>query len=84
MVLYLLNLLAFLAHKGLELGDRLYQQGWAGESRRGLWILLRRAFYLVAVESWEALLLHHLREAAHSPSDRPAQAEARAPRLGKE
>lgn len=67
MVFYLLNLLAFLAHKVLELGDRLYQQCWAGESRRGLWILLRSAFYLVAVESWEALLLHHLREAAHSP-----------------
>src|SRR5713101_131582 len=67
MVFYLLNLLAFLAHKVLEFGDRLYQQCWAGESRRGLWILLRSAFYLVAVESWEALLLNHLREAAYSP-----------------
>jgi hypothetical protein len=67
MVFYLLNLLAFLAHKVLEFGDRLYQQCWTGESRRGLWVLLRSAFYLVAVESWEALLLNHLREAAHSP-----------------
>ncbi len=67
MVFYLLNLLAFLAHKVLEFGDRLYQKCWAGESRRGLWAMLRSAFYLVAVESWGALLLNHLREAAHSP-----------------
>src|SRR5262249_163063 len=46
MVFYLLNLLAFLAHKVVEWGDRLYQQCWAGESRRGLWTLLRSAFYL--------------------------------------
>lgn len=67
MVLYLLNLLAFLAHKVVELGDRLYQQCWAGESRRGLWTLLRSAFYLVEVESWEALLRNHLSDAARSP-----------------
>jgi hypothetical protein len=67
MVFYLLNLLAFLAHKVLEFGDRLYQKCWAGESRRGLWAMLRSAFYLVAVESWGALLLNHLREAEHSP-----------------
>jgi hypothetical protein len=66
MVFYLLNLLAFLAHKVVELGDRLYQQCWQGESRRGLWTMLRSAFYLVEVESWQALLLNHL-EAARSP-----------------
>ena len=48
MVFYLLNLLAFLAHKLLEFGDRLYQQCRAGESRRGLWMLFRSAFYLIA------------------------------------
>ncbi len=67
MVFYMLNLLAFLAHQVLEFGDRLYQQCRAGESRRGLWTLLRSAFYYVAVESWEALLLYHLSDEARSP-----------------
>ena len=67
MVLYLLNLLAFLAHKVLEFGDRLYQQCRAGESRRGLWTMLRSAFSLVAVESWEGLLLNHLSDEARGP-----------------
>jgi hypothetical protein len=67
MVFYLLNLLAFLAHKVLEFGDPLYQKCRAGESRRGLWTMLRSAFYLVEVQSWEALLLNHLRETARSP-----------------
>jgi hypothetical protein len=67
LVFYLLNLLAFVAHKVLEFGDRLYQKCRVGESRRGLWTLLRSAFYLVEVESWKALLLNHLRETAHSP-----------------
>jgi hypothetical protein len=67
MVFYMLNLLAFLAHKLLEFGDRLYQQCRVGESRRGLWTLLRSAFYYVAVESWEALLLYHLSDEARSP-----------------
>lgn len=67
LVFYLLNLLAFLGHKVVEFGDRLYQKCRAGESRRGLWTLLRSAFYLVEVESWEALLLNHLRETARSP-----------------
>ena len=67
MVFYLLNLVAFLAHKGVEFGDRLYQQCWAGESRRGLGTRLRSAFYLVEVESWQALLRAHVREEAHSP-----------------
>jgi hypothetical protein len=67
MVFYLLNLLAFLAHKVLEFGDRLYQQCRQGESRRGLWTLLRSAFYYVAVESWEGLLLYHLSDESGSP-----------------
>jgi hypothetical protein len=67
MVFYLLNLLAFLAHKLLEFGDRLYQQCRAGESRRGLWTLFRSAFYLIAVDTWEALLRYHLRETVAGP-----------------
>jgi hypothetical protein len=67
MVFYLLNLLAFLAHKLLEFGDRLYQQCWEGESRRGLWTLFRSAFYLLAFNTWEALLRYHLRERIAGP-----------------
>ena len=67
MVFYLLNLLAFLAHKLLEFGDRLYQQCRAGESRRGLWTLFRSAFYLIAFDTWEALLRYHLRETTAGP-----------------
>ncbi len=67
MVFYLLNLLAFLAHKLLEFGDRLYQQCRTGESRRGLWTLFRSAFYLIAFDTWEALLRYHLRETVAGP-----------------
>ncbi len=67
MVFYLLNLLAFLAHKLLEFGDRLYQQCRAGESRRGLWTLFRSAFYLITFDNWEALLRYHLRETTAGP-----------------
>jgi hypothetical protein len=67
MVFYLLNLLAFLAHKLLEFGDRLYQQCRVEESRRGLWTLFRSAFYLIELASWEALLRYHLRETMAGP-----------------
>lgn len=67
MVFYLLNLLAFLAHKLLEFGDRLYQRCRAGESRRGLWTLFRSAFYLIAFDTWEVLLRYHLRETVAGP-----------------
>ncbi|MBI3799760.1 MAG: hypothetical protein HY268_22655 [Deltaproteobacteria bacterium] len=67
LVFYLLNLLAFVAHKLLEFGDRLYQQCRAGESRRGLWTLFRSAFYLLEFDNWEALLHYHLRETATGP-----------------
>ena len=67
MVFYLLNLLAFLAHQGLEFGDRLDQQGRQEESRKGVWTMLRSAFYLIEFESWDALLLNHLSDEAHSP-----------------
>lgn len=66
MVFYLLNLLAFLAHKVLEFGDRLYQKCREGESRRGLWTILRVGFSQIVVASWEALLLWHLSEEPNS------------------
>ena len=68
MVFYLLNLLAFRAHKLLEFGDRLSQPCRTGDSRRGLWTLLRSAFSLIELASWEALLCYHLRETAAGPS----------------
>jgi hypothetical protein len=67
LVFCLLNLLAFLAHKLLEFGGRLYQQCREGESRRGLWTLFRSAFYLLAFDTWEALLRYHLRERTAGP-----------------
>ena len=67
MVFYLLNLLAFLAHKLLEYGDRLYQQCRAQDSLRGLWTMLRSIFYLIEVESWGALLEHYLSDEAAPP-----------------
>src|SRR5262249_23365648 len=70
MVFDLLNLLAFLAHKVLEFGDRLSRQWLEGESRKGLWTLLRSAFYSVAVEGWGGVVLFHLSEEAHSPESR--------------
>lgn len=67
LIFYLLNLLAFLAHQVLAFGDRLYQQCREGESLRGLWTMLRSAFYLVAVESWDELLRNHLSDEARGP-----------------
>jgi hypothetical protein len=44
MVMYLMNLLAFLAHEVLNQGDRLYRACRANESRRSLWDVLRMYF----------------------------------------
>lgn len=60
MCFYLLNLLAFVAHKLLDFGDRLYQKCREGESLRGLWTILRVGFARIEVANWEALLLWHL------------------------
>ena len=56
MVFYMLNLLAFVTHLILELGDRLYQECRLVGSRRGLWESLRGCFQFVLVESWAGLL----------------------------
>jgi hypothetical protein len=60
LVLYLLNLLAFLAHEVLELGDHLYRACRASESRRSLWNALRVYFRKLVWTSWQALLEFHL------------------------
>ena len=67
MVFYLLNLLAYVAHVIVELGDRLYQRCRARESRRELWAALRTALHVVLVESWHQLLLVYLEEDATGP-----------------
>jgi len=67
MVFYLLNLLAYVAHGIVELGDRLYQRCRAQESRRELWAALRTALHVVLVESWHQLLWLQLEEEAAGP-----------------
>lgn len=67
MVFYLLNLLAYVAHVIVELGDCLYQRCRAQESRRELWAALRTALHIVVVESWHQLLLVYLEEDATGP-----------------
>src|SRR6266849_3776953 len=67
MVFYLLNLLAYVAHVIVELGDRLYQRCRAQESRRELWAALRTMLHAVLVKSWDQLLLGDLEEEAPGP-----------------
>lgn len=57
MVFYMLNLLAFIAHIILELGDRLYEQCRGKLSRRSLWQDFRVLFDRILFESWTAMLL---------------------------
>jgi hypothetical protein len=67
MVFYLLNLLAYVAHVVLALGDRLYQHCCAQESRRELWNALRTLVNTLVVESWTHLLEVYLDDAEASP-----------------
>jgi len=67
MIFYLVNLLAFVAHLILQLGDRLYQRCRAQESRRELWNALRTIMNVVLVQSWRQLLLVYLEEEGASP-----------------
>jgi len=67
MVFYLLNLLAYVTHGVLALGDRLYQRCRMQESRRELWNALRVLVNTVLVESWRHLLQVYLEDAAASP-----------------
>lgn len=57
MVFYLLNLLAFMAHKIIERGDRLYQRYLEmGESRREMWNVIRTLMKKILFESWADML----------------------------
>ena len=67
MVVYLWNLLAYVAHTVLALGDRLYQRCRTQESRRALWNALRTLVNLVLVESWTHLLMRDLNDEEASP-----------------
>jgi hypothetical protein len=67
MVFYLLNLLAYVTHVILALGDRLYQRCRAQESRRELWNALRTLVNRVLVMSWAALLVVYLDDTEASP-----------------
>jgi len=67
MVFYLLNLLAYLTHAILALGDRLYQRCRAQESHRELWNALRTLVNRLLVESWPQLLAWYLDDAEASP-----------------
>jgi hypothetical protein len=67
MVFYLLNLLAYVTHVLLALGDRRYQQCHAQESRRELWNALRTLVNRVLVTSWAALLAVYLDDTDTSP-----------------
>jgi len=66
-VFYLLNLLAYVAHVIIELGDKLYQRCRAQASRRELWAALRTTLNMWLVESWAHLLRVYLEEADASP-----------------
>ena len=67
MVFYLLNLLAFETHLIVEIGDRLYQKCKEGESRRGVWELMRAAVTFFLVDSWEGLLHAYITEQQIGP-----------------
>lgn len=55
-IFYLLNLLGFVAHKIIEMGDRLYQQCREKQSRRELWNNLRTMMNKIMFESWKAMM----------------------------
>ena len=67
MVFSLLNLLAYVTHVILALGDRLYQCCRAQESHRELWNALRTLVNRLLVESWAQLLDCYLDDAEASP-----------------
>ena len=67
MVFYLLNLLAYVTHVVLALGDRLYQRCRTQESRRELGNALRTLVNTLLVASWTHLLELYLDDADASP-----------------
>jgi len=67
MVFSLLNLLAYVTHVVLALGDQLYQRCRTQESRRELWQALRALVNAFLIESWPPLLEVYLEDADASP-----------------
>ena len=67
MVFYLLNLLAYVTHVVLAVGDRLYPRCRAQESRRELGKALRTLMNAFLVTSWSALLAVYLDDTDASP-----------------
>ncbi len=67
MVFYLLNLLAFVSHLILELGESLYQKCRKQETLRETWNILRTLTPTLLFKSWQAMLLHFLGEQEASP-----------------
>jgi hypothetical protein len=67
MVFYLLNLLAYVTHVILTLGDQLYQRCRTQESRRELWNALRTLVNTLLVASWSHLLARYLDDTDASP-----------------
>jgi hypothetical protein len=67
MVFYLLNLLAYVTHVALALGDRLHQRCRTQESRRELWNALRTLVNTLLVASWTHLLELYLDDTDVSP-----------------
>lgn len=63
-VMYLLNLLAFITHQILGMGDRLYQRARQRDTLRELWNGLRTVMRLLEVESWRAMLEKWLEDEA--------------------
>lgn len=66
-IFYLLNLLAYVTHNILEMGDRLYQRSRGRASLRELWGDLRSLMKTVLVESWQQMLKINLDEEGASP-----------------
>jgi hypothetical protein len=66
-VFYALNLLAFVVHQILEMGDRLYQHCRRQETLRELWNGLRTLVARFWVDSWAQLLELWLQEERASP-----------------
>jgi len=66
-VFYLLNLVAYVTHIILEMGDRLYQRSRQRASLRELWGDLRSLMKTRLVESWQQMLRINLDEEAASP-----------------
>lgn len=66
-VFYFLNLLAFVTHKILSMGDNLFQRAAATAPRRVLWEELRAFFNRLNFKDWRHLLRFFLEEVEISP-----------------